>query len=244
MFLHSLASLVIFAQSSETFSAAVENVFYLGVLVVIYMKNFCVLLIGRKLILEILETLEENFPHNSLDQRAFGVRKYFKRTKFLNIFGFFLYNGTSLLFLLIPIFYLIRDFFTSSEIEPKFIYVLWFPSFASKSILFWPLYLIQFWFSLISAILIFYTDILYANLLTVTAMEFDILAQQISELEGENASRKLKKLIEVHQKLIEDTKKLETVFSPLLLVDILGFIGIACCTMFLSLVKKKIKFFI
>jgi hypothetical protein len=73
-------------------------------------------------------------------------------------------------------------------------------------------------------------DLLYSGLMTITSMEFDILAKKVAEAKSADD---LKKLIKIHQELIEVTEKLEEIFSPLLLVNISTSISILCVAAFL-----------
>jgi hypothetical protein len=74
-------------------------------------------------------------------------------------------------------------------------------------------------------------DGLYAELMMITSMEFDNLAKKISEAKS---CEDLKKLIKIHQQLLEVTEKLEEIFSPLLLTNITTSISILCVAAFLG----------
>ena len=75
-------------------------------------------------------------------------------------------------------------------------------------------------------------------------MEFDILGQVISEIDmidgEEEAIKELKKLVNVHQELIEVSEEISDIFSGLLLVNSFGSILILCSASFLAVVWQYI----
>jgi hypothetical protein len=77
-------------------------------------------------------------------------------------------------------------------------------------------------------------DFIYAGLAGVLSMEFDILSEKISKVED---AEELKKLIEIHQQLIEVTGELEEIFSPLLFMNIFATIEMLCSVLFLAVVS-------
>ena len=85
------------------------------------------------------------------------------------------------------------------------------------------------------------TDLLYSELVALTAMELQILGHKMSEIDPEDDQEKaldnLKKLVKVHEDLIEVTEKLEEIFSLILFMDLFGIIGMCTSLAFLAFVS-------
>ncbi|CAG9806667.1 unnamed protein product [Chironomus riparius] len=85
---------------------------------------------------------------------------------------------------------------------------------------------------------IFMTDLLYAELVALTAMELSILGKMMSEIDPqddqENALSDLKKFVKVHEDLFEVIDKLQDIFSVILFMDLFGVIGMMCTLAFLA----------
>ncbi|XP_070506810.1 putative odorant receptor 92a [Chironomus tepperi] len=81
------------------------------------------------------------------------------------------------------------------------------------------------------------TDMLFANMTQVLCMELDILGQIMSKIDPdkneEEAIKELKKLVDIHQQLIEVSEKLQEIFSPLQLINAFGSIAALCTAIFL-----------
>ncbi|XP_070504669.1 odorant receptor 4-like [Chironomus tepperi] len=69
-------------------------------------------------------------------------------------------------------------------------------------------------------------------------MELDILGKTISKIRFENEEEEevkvLKKLVKIHQELIEISEILEEIFSPILLINAFGSISSLCTACFLA----------
>jgi hypothetical protein len=102
------------------------------------------------------------------------------------------------------------------------------------------MWILECWVIANTMLIVIATDFIFICLTQILSMEFDILTQLISEIdmiEGEDeAAKELKKLLCVHQELIEVSEKLSDVFSVLLFINVFGSIVTLCTTSFLVVV--------
>lgn len=236
--LHTAVSLVIYARDKNQFVAATECLTYVGGLSFVLVKAFS-FLYHRKTILGVVEKLDKHFPHRGLDQVHFGVRKYLKEVKTV-VFLEILFSVISFAQMATYGFQQqIYGWLTSQDFALEHVLALWYPFDATNSVLFCIIWIKEAFELMITILILFSSDFLYFFLMAITAMEFDIVAQEVSEVED---AEEFKKLIDIHQELIEVTKKLEMIFSPMLLANVLGGIAVACTTAFLTNVRFFLNF--
>lgn len=240
-----LASLVIFGlqaaiscgiltRDSSQFQAAVENFCYSCGSVMVLAKAFWGIFYNRKKILELLEKLDELFPQRCSDQQDFDVRKHLKQLKLLTWIECATFGVHVLNFVAFPLTRQVFGWLTSQTFEWELPLALLWPFDTSNSIAFWLVYISNCFIFFYMGSTFVFTDLLYASLMSLTSMQFDILAEKISEAED---AAELKKLVKVHQQLLEITNPLEEIFAPLLLVNILSMIAGQCCMAFLGVVR-------
>lgn len=228
----------------KSFYAMIENMMFGGVFTVASVQIYTVFNRNQSTIHKIVEKLEEHFPHCGVDQITFDVQSYLKISKW-HARGYYILSFIiAPEFTLMPFLHQIYGIMTSTSIEWELILILYLPFDQFQPIVFQLIYIIQLWMIIFIIIHIFCTDMLFGNLMLILSMEFEILGQIISEINPANneeeAVKELKKLVDIHQQLIEVSEKMEEIFSPLQLFNAFGSIAALCTAVFLALVKLKI----
>lgn len=100
----------------------------------------------------------------------------------------------------------------------------------------------EYWMASFAVCFVACSDLLYSSAVQVLVMELDILGQIISNINlrnenEEEAIKKLKELVKIHQELIEISENLEEIFSPILLINSFGSIASICTACFLAVVQ-------
>jgi len=131
----------------------------------------------------------------------------------------------------------------SKNVEWECIFNLVLPFDQFQPIVYVIMWILESWIIILSAVYTLCTDLLFASLVQILSMELDILSQIISEIDmadgEEEAIKELKKLVDIHQQLIEVSGKLNEIFSPLLLINVFGSITTLCTACFLSVVSSS-----
>ncbi|KAG5670218.1 hypothetical protein PVAND_000496 [Polypedilum vanderplanki] len=204
----------------------------------------------RDTIKKIIDRLDQNFPHSSREQLKFGIHKYLRVLK--NFFRICTANYVLVWFnyatLSLTTFCLRLFGFESIKV------ILLLPTYTPLSLNHSWLYSIFFftqdWTFLILVLICAATDLVFCGLVCLTAMEFDVLAQKVSQLgstDDENAENSLCKIIDGYNELIDIANQLEEIFSPILLVNVFASIILLCVCVFLMFTPLDIvlivKFF-
>jgi hypothetical protein len=131
-----LAMISAFVYAKENIEVTTENVCY----VFSYsstLLRFLYMLTKSQQLIEIIEKLDEHFPHLSLDQKSFGVRKYLKELKMVSKIVVFVFVFAVAQFTNFNIEVKIYGWLMSKEVEWIPMHVFWFPFDASKPLIFW-----------------------------------------------------------------------------------------------------------
>ena len=133
---------------------------------------------------------------------------------------------------------------SSKPVEWETILTMILPFDQFQPVIYVFMWISESWFLLFTSFTLICTDLIFANLTLILSMEFDILGQVISEIDmidgEEEAIKELKKLVNVHQELIEVSEEISDIFSGLLLVNSFGSILILCSASFLAVVWQYI----
>jgi hypothetical protein len=202
----------------DEFLLAVENFGYIFCFLAITSKPYYFIYANRKVILDVIKKLDEFFPHHSLDQHKFQVQKRLKDIKRFSyiIMAIFFFFGLHLM-----AFPFERQIFSATEtVGWEFTLVSYVPFEINHWTQFFTLHAVEAWLLLFSSMLIAFTDLLYATLLNLVSMEFEILGELISEIDleqgNEEAIKELKKYVKIQQELIKVTETFEKIFfTPL-----------------------------
>lgn len=219
----------------------IENVLFIGVVVIILCKIYIVFHLNLTKIHEITEKLDTYFPHSCVDQLNYKVHNYIRTVRLFNNILFFFYSLISFWLTFMPLFHQIYRWLRSVDTYQEFIFNFDLSYDRFNLIIFSIVFIMQAWTLYCSAVFIICTDLLFASVVEVIALELDILGDKISKIKVDNneeeAIKELKMLIDVHQDLIETSEKFNEVYSLMQFFN--AFISIPCiCTAsFLSMVK-------
>lgn len=242
-----LISTFIYINSQDSFLPIAECFAYIFAAATIFNRFFILCYKYREDIFDLLEKLELFFPHHSLDQDKYRVASRLKKYKLFCRITTLTIFSLSAHFLLFPLERQIYGLVTSQSIEWEPMLVVHLPFELKNAFRYWSVFFVEGWLCQMSVWFLIATDFLYAGLMCLTSMEFDILAEMISDIDVENnedAIKELKKFVKIHQELIEVTEKLEKIFSPILLINICTVIMMMCLAAFLAVVNTLIAFLI
>lgn len=170
----------------------------------------------------IVNRLKDLFPESHEDQMKYKIGKYQKQFCYLKrIYAGFLITVTSIT-ALIPIF----KFFKTGIWINTLPYNNWYLFDPYYPELYTIVLLWQFWISLTIAVLVVGLDLFLYGLITLIAMQFDILKFDLSEFKDTPSNtgiEDMKILIDRQNILIELCDKLELIFSPSIFMFVAGF---------------------
>lgn len=217
-----------------------ENVLFVGVNTVMIVKIYMTFYQNLSKIHDIIEKLNKNFPHCEIAKK---VSRFHKNLKTLNKFKklFFLaYNSIVLQFCLMPFLHQMYGQYKSIDVQWEQIFALNLPIEQFKISVYPFIYIIEAWIAYFAMQYVICTDMLFACIMEILVMEFKTLGQKFSEIKldvpEKKAIQELKKLVNVHQELIEISDEIDEVFSPILLINAFGSITGLCTACFLSVV--------
>lgn len=243
LFILLISELISFVLSIQAYDVdiMIDNALFFGLIFIILVKIFVIFYHNREKIQAVIQKLDEHFPHSGVDQCTFEVQKYLKTMSRIEIFYYVLCGSFTAQFCSMPILFQLYARYKSVDQKLGHIYSLNMPFDQTQPVLYEVIYIAEFWITIYSVSFAICTDLLFACLMQILVMELKILGQIISEIDvtenEDEAIKELKKLIEIHQELIEVSEKLEQTFSPLLLINSLGVIVSLCTASFLSVVS-------
>lgn len=228
----SLISACYFINMPDSFIKATENVVLFCAFLSFSLKTYYIMILNHEKIVKVVNKLDEHFPMHSLDQDKFKVANYLKRLEKISNLAVFMYIGTGISYVTFPFQTQIYGLLTSQLFELETILAIKYPFDMLNPISYSLVYIFESCVLFNGILVVLFTDIFIAELLCVLSMEFDILSHLIAEIDledgDEDAIKELKKLVDIHQQLIEVAESLEEFFSPVLLVDLLVFISCLC----------------
>ncbi|CAO1427943.1 unnamed protein product [Diamesa hyperborea] len=185
----------------------------------------------------IVNTLMDLFPVSHEDQVKYKIGKYLKN--FCNLKR--IYAGSvitvAVLFGLTPI----LEFFKTGIWINTLPYNDWYPFDPYCPEFYTVLLLWQYWMSLTIAIVVIGLELILYGLITLTAMQFDILKVDLSEFKNTASNcglENMKKLVDRQNFLIGLCDKLEIIFSPSIFTFVAGF----SCIMSLLCFQLSVNF--
>ncbi|CAG9806532.1 unnamed protein product [Chironomus riparius] len=221
----------------KLFLTSIDNALFYGGFFVVAVKIYLIFYRNRAKLDQIIEKLDEHFPHHGVDQHTFKAQKYLNTLKRFEAIYYVIFLTTGLQFWMMPYLHQLYGTINSINVDWMTVYALTLPFNQLQPVVYEVMWMLEGWIFMCTIFYIICTDLLFASLCEILAMEFDILGQAIRKIdmnERENdAIMKLKKLVGIHQELIEVSKKLDEIFSPLLLINIFGSITTLCTAGFL-----------
>ncbi|CAG9806538.1 unnamed protein product [Chironomus riparius] len=231
IFLAQMISIIMSVQQ-KSFFVTMENVMILGGYVIAAGKLFIIFHYKRDKIDDVIETLDKHFPHFGVDQLIFKVQKYLNEVKLFekiqcSLFLFSLWHVT-----FFPFEHQIYGFIRSEAVEWETVLTMILPFDQFQPAIYIFMRISETWILMFTCFIFICTDLIFASLTLILSMEFDILGQVISAIDmihsDEKALKELKKLIGIHQELIEVSEKISDIFSGLLLINSFASILVLC----------------
>lgn len=190
---------------------------------------------------DIVDRLGKLFPKCSDDQQKHQSFDFLKDLRIrtsvfivLNISGIWAYNLTPLITQLYGIIIEGKSF---EKKLPTHMW-LWFDPYQPG--IYESMYAFISWLGFTMSVTILATDLLFCSILTLLSMQFKILSQDIRDIdasEGEDAFKKLKNQVKIHQELIDLSEMIEEIFSPSLLMNVMTSSMVICLTGFSAFVS-------
>lgn len=235
--------LMTFVKSSKTdqMHVMIENVIFIGIDLVAMLKTYRLYYNQLSKVHKIIDKLDEHFPHSSVDQLTLKVNKHLRMLKIFDNLLFVSYNLTLLQFCTTPFLHQMYGKMRSIDIEMEQIFTLCITNYQFNVYVYPFVYILEAWFAYYAVHFVRCTDLIFSCLMQILTMEFDILGQMMSEIdptEGEDkAIKKLTKLVDIHQELIEVSEMLNEIFSPFQLMNVFCSIAALCSASFLVVVS-------
>lgn len=185
--------------------------------------------LNKEAISEILSELKSVFPKGQSKQKKYKIKQYFRSYKTFSRLYSFLFMVPCLSVIAVPLFKLISS---GSLVFPL---NTWFPFDYSRNYVYAICLMWAIWSCLNSVIILIAIDTLMFVLITLIAMEFDILQVDFTDLKSvkaANVGKRTNELIQRHNCLIDLSKKLEKVFSPSFLFNFVQSSLVICLTAF------------
>ncbi|KAG5673089.1 hypothetical protein PVAND_003164 [Polypedilum vanderplanki] len=229
----------LYATKSENFILSVDTFGWISGYFMTMTKKFFLCYWKRQTIMKIIERLDRYFPHSSREQLQFKVSEHHRNLKILHRISLINYVWTWIHFSYMPLLSIL--FGQGMQLFAP----IYFPFDTMQTWLYPIIFILQVWNLFFIFILSISMDFLFYDLLCVISMEFDVLAQKISQIDpesDENADKKFGEIIDGYNELIDIANELEDNFSPLLLVHIYGGIFMLCVSVFLLFVPMSIYF--
>ncbi|KAG5670830.1 hypothetical protein PVAND_001065 [Polypedilum vanderplanki] len=219
------------ARDSERFLEAVESFSWVSGYGMNIFQIFLLCYWKRAAIMKIVERLDQNFPHSNREQLQFGVLRHLRHLKVFYRICFLTNVWVWIHFNYMPILLLC----TGHELELS--HPIYFPLDPLQPLLYPIFFIIQSWIILLAFSIATSIGSFVCSLTCVTAMEFDVLAQKLSQIDRENdlnAEKKLKEIIDDYNELTDITDEIEEIFSSVLLINIFSGIFMLCTCVFIA----------
>lgn len=231
-------------KNGTTLFDILENILILGIAITALVKFYVIFYQKKSKILEVIEKLDSHFPHSSIDQRIYKTHHYWR---VLSLFSkLFLKTATlcEIYVVLLPLLRQIYGAFYSDYVELEPIFAIQMPFDQKQHIVYEIIFAFEAWQIFCAATLYALTDITVISLIQILSMEFDILRRVISEIDVEDneeeALKKLKILIDIHQELMDASEKVNDAVSIPLFINVSASIMTLCTAAFLVVVIIRI----
>lgn len=238
-----IASIILSIQDGQIY-VVLENILVTGPFIVAFIKFYILLYKNIEKILEIVEKLDEHFPHSGNEQLKYKTSSYLRNSKYMYLIYNTMYYVLYIQFSSIPIVFQFYAAYMSIDLKWEAILTTNLGFDQLQPVVYEIVFIFEAWFLYFFACFVLGTDLLYANLIQILVMEFDNLGQVFGEINFDDgdkeAIKELKKLVNIHQELIEVAEKLEDIFSPILLMNSFASITALCTASFLSVVNTKL----
>lgn len=232
--------LVTMAQGEfKHFIKIIETIAYTGFVVITIVK-LVLIFIHRKTLSFIIDELRDLFPKLIEIQKKYKVAEYVQRTNYLIKFFCVLYMLLIWMFNLLPIGDSYLIYRRTHEWKRQLPYHFWYPYDVYLPFVFEFNYLFQIWGGFNAATAGVAVNILFCAIISQICLQLEILQKEMIALEvgdenGHDCS-KLSRLIQKHERLIQLSNKMETIFSIPLLFNFFASTFIICLSGFMAMV--------
>ncbi|KAG5670216.1 hypothetical protein PVAND_000494 [Polypedilum vanderplanki] len=189
--------------SREKFEEFMEDSAWISGIGFILLKVFYLCCWKRDTIKKLIDRLDQNFPHSSCEQLKFGVHKHQQNLNLL-----YRIKMTAYVLVWFEFTFLSLLTFGLKSLKVDLLMPIYFPLDPLQPLLY-PIFLIlQAWTLLVVFLILTATDLLLYGLINVIAMELDVLAQKLRQIESEsdeNAEKKLQGIIDGYNELADIT---------------------------------------
>ena len=186
----------------------------------------------RDKIKNVIQKLERHFPLTVHEQKLYGCSGYLGIVKSMCsttvVLNATLWMHNSLLPFTLQLFALING--ESREWEG--ILKLYYPFDKMEPLAFWTTWIFETWLIFILLFLLGTTDFIFGELSAVVSMELRIVGKQIESIDSGNddAADELKRLVDIHQELLDIVAEIGKIFSPILFINLLSMVlTMGCC---------------
>lgn len=222
--------------TDESIISVIENFFFVGASLGVLIKMLIVFYIHKSTLVKIIERLKELFQNSSYQFQAYEylkVLKKFAKTQAI----IFIVMGIE--YCLVPFFHQLYGIFKDEHVKLELIIPIRLPFDETKPLVYELVCALEAWIILVVATVVICTDFTFVSLVHILCMNFDDLREMISKID--NSVERLKKVIKIHQELIEISEDLENIFSVVLFINIFASISAMCTAAFLIAVNIWFK---
>lgn len=226
---------------SDSIVVLADNVCLIAGTFVIFVKLYSIGYLHREKVKDIIATLDQYYPHDAWNQHVFCVSQHLKTLKIHAKIATTTYFVANFMYCVVPLLVQFYELMTSHELKRTIILQLFTPYDQNNIVAYSILNIITVLSITSGLIIILMTDLLYAELVALNAMELKNLGHMMSEIDPaddqEAAIEDMKKLVIIHDDLLKVSCKIEEVFSGILFIDLIGIIGMMCSLAFLAFVS-------
>ena len=210
---------------------------------VIFVKLYSIGYLHREKVRDIIATLDQYYPHDGWNQHVFCVSQHLKTLKMHAKIATTTYFVANFMYNIVPLLVQLYQLMSLQELQRTIILQLFTPYDQNKIVPYLILNIITLLSITSGLVIILMTDLLYAELVALNAMELKSIGHMMSEIDPEDDQEKaiedMKKLIKIHEDLLEVSGKIEEVFTGILFIDLFGIIGMMCSLAFLAFVSVE-----
>lgn len=184
---------------------------------------------NKENISEVLDIMKIAFPKETLMQKKYNIKRYYKSYKLFAQVYAFLFMVPCFCVMALPLIELVRSG------EKSFPLHMWLPFDSQRNEVYAVSLCWSVWACVNSVLILIAVDTLMFVLITLLSMEFDILTLDFKNMintETPSIHKTAVELIQRHNNLIECSLKLERIFSPSFLYNFVQSSFVICLTAF------------
>lgn len=222
----------------------VENAVSITVFASVLCKVIFVIYLKREKIKQIVEKLDQHFPHSARDQHVYGIKDDLKLLNTFYRICLIIFCSVYFQYTFMPFFAKLYGYFMSVDVALLPIINLRFPfhEMQMQPIAYIIINSFHIWFLGFTMNVTLASELVAHELLSLIIIKFKIIGKEMSEINPRDdeieAIKKMNKLVDIHKELIDICESLEEVFSVLLLFDIFSTMAMICGGLFYCFVRN------